>query len=215
MKARIGIVGDHPATVLGLTSILNVHPSLHVAAAAATASGLVDTDDRLDAIVLDLHLEDGSTPESNVSLLAATGAPVLVYTNADAQALLSEAALAGAAGLVRKSESAAAVVRAVVATVRGERFTPLEWARAVSGRPHRGPRLTTREADVLTRYAMGETAEMVGAALFVTRETVHDHIRRIRSKYNAAGRPAPTKVDLFRRAVEDGLVDATTGYPAA
>jgi len=35
---------------------------------------------------------------------------------------------------------------------------------------------------------------------------VNDHIRRIRAKYAAAGRPAPTKVDLFKRAVEDGLV---------
>ena len=38
MKARIGVVGDHPATVLGLTSILNVVPSLHVVAAAPTAA---------------------------------------------------------------------------------------------------------------------------------------------------------------------------------
>lgn len=214
MKARIGLVGDHPATILGLTSILNAHPTLHVVAAAATASDLVESDTRFDAIVLDLHLEDGSTPQSNVALLVSTGAPVLVYANGEPQRLLTEVALAGAAGLVRKAESAAGIVRAVVAATRGERFTPLEWTRAAGGRPHRGPRLTKREADVLTRYAMGETAEMVGAALFVTRETVHDHIRRIRSKYNAAGRPAPTKVDLFRRAVEDGFFDST-GYPTS
>jgi DNA-binding CsgD family transcriptional regulator len=47
----------------------------------------------------------------------------------------------------------------------------------------------------------------VATALFVSRDTVLDHIRRIRSKYAAVDRPAATKVDLFRRAVEDGLVE--------
>lgn len=208
MKARIGVVGDHPATVLGLTSILNVVPSLHVVAAAPTAADLIDDADAFDVVVLDLHLEDGSTPQQNLEVLAETAAPVVAYATGDQQRLLSEAALAGAASLLRKSEPAPAVVRAVLAAARGERFTPAEWARAARGRPPRGPRLTPREAEVLRRYAMGETAATVGTALFVTRETVHDHIRRIRAKYAAAGRAAPTKVDLFRRAIEDGLVDA-------
>ena len=64
--------------------------------------------------------------------------------------------------------------------------------------------LTAREAEVLELYAAGETAERVAEALFISRETVLDHVRRIRAKYAAADRPAPTKVDLYRRAVEDG-----------
>ncbi|MBN9194679.1 MAG: helix-turn-helix domain-containing protein, partial [Microbacterium sp.] len=63
-----------------------------------------------------------------------------------------------------------------------------------------------RETEVLRLYAGGQTADLVAAALFISRDTVNDHIRRIRAKYAAAGRPAPTKVDLFKRAVEDGLV---------
>ena len=34
----------------------------------------------------------------------------------------------------------------------------------------------------------------------------YDHVRRIRAKYAAASRPAPTKLDLYHRAVEDGIV---------
>ena len=63
-----------------------------------------------------------------------------------------------------------------------------------------------REAEVLALYASGETAERVARLLFISRETVLDHVRRIRTKYAAADRAAPTKVDLYRRAVEDGLV---------
>ena len=39
-----------------------------------------------------------------------------------------------------------------------------------------------------------------------------EHVRRIREKYAASGRPARTKHDLFVRAVEDGLLDAD--FPA-
>ena len=44
--------------------------------------------------------------------------------------------------------------------------------------------------------------------LFVSRTTVIDHVKRIRAKYAAVDRVAVTKVDLFRRAVEDGLIEA-------
>jgi hypothetical protein len=38
------------------------------------------------------------------------------------------------------------------------------------------------------------------------RETLKTHLRRIRMKYAEVGRPAPTRRDLYVRAVEDGLV---------
>ena len=72
--------------------------------------------------------------------------------------------------------------------------------------------LSEREAEVLALYASGETAERVGALLYVSRSTVIEHVRRIREKYAASGRPARTKHDLFVRAVEDGLLDAD--FPA-
>jgi DNA-binding CsgD family transcriptional regulator len=37
-------------------------------------------------------------------------------------------------------------------------------------------------------------------------ETLKTHLRRIRVKYRAVGRPAPTRRDLYVRAVEDGLL---------
>lgn len=66
--------------------------------------------------------------------------------------------------------------------------------------------LTRREIEVLRLYASGETAERVGAALGISRETVYDHVRRIRGKYASDRRNARTKLDLHRRAVEDGHV---------
>lgn len=68
--------------------------------------------------------------------------------------------------------------------------------------------ITPREREVLGLYAAGETAEHVAKELGISRETVLDHIRRIRVKYARLDRPAHTKVDLYRRAVEDGVLPA-------
>ena len=42
--------------------------------------------------------------------------------------------------------------------------------------------------------------------LNLSKNTVNTYVARIRDKYRTAGRPADTRVDLFRRAAEDGLV---------
>lgn len=109
--------------------------------------------------------------------------------------------------MVRKSELPSVVVDAVRAVLRGEVVATADWAAALdSDSGFVSAELSRREAEVLALYAAGETAERVGRQLFITRETVLDHIRRIRAKYAAVDRPARTKIDLYRRAVEDGIV---------
>jgi hypothetical protein len=44
-------------------------------------------------------------------------------------------------------------------------------------------------------------------------ETLKTHLRRIRAKYAEVGRPAPTRRDLYVRAVEDGLLAPPSGRP--
>jgi DNA-binding NarL/FixJ family response regulator len=207
MRARIGIVDDHPAVLLGVTSVLDVDPDLMVVSTAASVSELLAHGRDLDAVLLDLNLADGSTPTQNLDDLVEVGVPVLVYTSGDRPHLVREAARAGAAGMVRKSESPEVVIAAVKAMLAGEVPASADWAAAIDFDPEFvSVHLSPREAEVLGLYASGETAERVASLLYISRETVLDHIRRIRSKYARASRAAPTKVDLYRRAVEDGLI---------
>ena len=53
------------------------------------------------------------------------------------------------------------------------------------------------------RRAVLAVAERLGVAY----STAKENINRIRVKYVEVGRPAPTKIDLLRRAMEDGLVE--------
>lgn len=207
MKAHIGIIDDHPAVMLGIGSILNAQDDLFVAATVGTAAELIETGQEFDGILLDLALADDSTPTENIKTLEPLNAPVLIYTSGDRPELIRESARAGAAGMVRKSESPTAIVNAVRTLLSGEVVASADWAAALDVDPtFVCAQLSPREAEVLGLYAAGETAEQVATLLYISRETVLDHIRRIRTKYASVERSAPTKVDLYRRAVEDGIV---------
>lgn len=207
MRARVGIVDDHPAVALGVAAIINAQDDMYVTASGATSAELLSLESQFDVLLLDLTLADGSTPTSNVQLLSSTGAPVLAYTNGDQPALLREVSRAGAIGMIRKSEPPTALVAAIRTVLDGGVVASADWAAALDfDTAFVSARLSPREAEVLSLYASGETAERVAAQLFISRETVLDHVRRIRSKYAAVDRPAQTKVALYRRAVEDGLL---------
>lgn len=208
MKARIGIIDDHPAVILGVSMILNAQPDLHVARAAATVKGLLRMGTAFDLILLDLTLADSSTPAENMRRLAVAGAPVLAFTSGDRPQLVRDVARAGAVGMIRKSELSGTIVQTVRAALQGDPVPSPDWAAALhADQAFVSAALTRRESEVLALYASGETAERVAEELFVSQATVIDHIRRIRAKYAAVDRAAPTKVDLFRRAVEDGLIE--------
>ncbi|WP_341730180.1 response regulator transcription factor [Brooklawnia sp.] len=216
--ARIAIVDDHPAVLLGAAGILRAHPDLQVVATSPTVPQLLAQTPRLDLVLLDLSLADGSTPTQNMRLLSQIGVPVLAFTSGERPAAVREVARAGAIGMIRKSERPDAIVAAIRAALRREVVATSDWAAALDDdTTFTTAHLSPREAEVLALYAAGETAERVGAHLFISRETVLDHIRRIRAKYAAVDRPAKSKVDLYKRAVEDGILsqgahaDASSG----
>jgi DNA-binding CsgD family transcriptional regulator len=68
------------------------------------------------------------------------------------------------------------------------------------------PRLSEQERRVLALTARGLSADDVAADLGIATGTVAAYLRRIRVKYSMVGRPAPRKLDLYHRAVEDGLI---------
>lgn len=206
--ARVGIVDDHVAVNLGVVTLLAEVAGLSVVASGATVDALLEQARDLDLVLLDLRLADGSTPTGNVSRLRAAGATVLAYTSGDDPALVREAARSDAIGMVRKSEPPPVLIEAVRGALRGEVVASTDWAAALDADadiPAVG--LTPRETQVLELYASGEKADRVARLLGVSRETVLDHVRNIRAKYARADRPAHTKVDLYRRAVEDGLLE--------
>lgn len=68
------------------------------------------------------------------------------------------------------------------------------------------PDLSDREIQVLIAWLASDSKREVTQRLFLADSTVSTYIQRVRSKYEAVGRPARTKVRLLLRALEDGYV---------
>lgn len=207
MPILVGIVEGHPAMLFGVATMLDRSGGIRVAASGDTAAAVAVQARRLDVILLDLALADGSTPADNLRTLEPLGASVIAFTSGDHPLRLREAARAGAVGMISRFDPLETITGSVRRAAQGHVLATAQWAAALdSDHQFVTAHLSRRESEVLSLYASGETAERVAQTLFLSRETVLDHIRRIRAKYAAVDRAAPTKVDLFRRAVEDGLV---------
>ena len=158
-------------------------------------------------VILDLRLEDGSTPTQNLREIERRGLPVIAYTSAESPILVREAIAGGVLAIVRKSGPSSDLVLAIQDALDGRPSAGLDWAAALDAdEDFVVDYLAPIEADVLAHYAEGEKSETVARILNLSKNTVNTYVARIRDKYRAAGRSADTRVDLFRRAAEDGLV---------
>ncbi|MBH0778177.1 helix-turn-helix transcriptional regulator [Nocardia bovistercoris] len=68
------------------------------------------------------------------------------------------------------------------------------------------PVLSDREVEVLLAWIASDSKVEVGRRLYISLGTVNTHLSRIRDKYAAVGRPAPTKAALMARALQDTLI---------
>lgn len=68
------------------------------------------------------------------------------------------------------------------------------------------PVLTPREQEVLSAWLKAETNDPVLQNFGFGVGALNGHLRSIRAKYRAAGRPASTKTMMLVRAMQDGLL---------
>ncbi|WP_029149338.1 response regulator [Microbacterium indicum] len=211
----VALIDDHESVRLGLAAAL-ANDGIDVVFSGATVrsyarAGLARP---ADIVLLDLMLGDGTTVIENVSALAASSS-VIIHSVADRPGAVREGLAAGAVGVVSKASPLATVVASVRAVAAGDPLDNVEWAAAVdSDTDFADAHLSGREREVLRLYAAGLPLKAVSLRLGIAYSTAKENIARVRAKYTQVGRPAPTKVDLMRRALEDGLVAPPNEQPA-
>ena len=204
---QIVVIDDHRVVGLGIEAAFEAQG----ADASITWSPTVSdaTWEKGQVAVLDLRLADSATPGENIAAINRHGIPVVIYTSGDDPYLLRRAIAGGALSIVRKSAPTEELVEAVLAAADGVTIPTPDWAAALDAdEDFVAAHLTDLEAKILARYASGESSGSVANALKVSKNTVNTYIARIRDKYRESGRPAESRVDLFRRAAEDGLVSS-------
>lgn len=206
---KTAIIDDHEAIRVGMAAALAAKPDDRVTL-IGTAENVVDflsgpTD--AEVVLLDLQLADDSDPKDNAEALRAEGHKVLVYSIADNTRLLRRALAGGAEGVCRKAEPIAQTIDAIVAVAGGQHVISQEILAVIEGdKDYVAASLGARERQVLSLYAAGLEIPEVARKLYITENSVKEYLKRIRAKYTQVDRPAASKLELFRRAIEDGIV---------
>jgi DNA-binding NarL/FixJ family response regulator len=156
-------------------------------------------------VLLDLDLGDNTTVEGNISALCSAGSKVIVVSEDETLATVRRTVQAGTLGYVPKSASALEMVEAITQVDQGATYMTRALALRLVAEPAEDrPTLSVQELRTLQMYAGGMPLKSVALRLRISEGAVKSYVDRIREKYQRAGRDAPTKIDLYRRAVEDG-----------
>jgi DNA-binding NarL/FixJ family response regulator len=201
----VAAVDDHPIVRDNVAGWVTGEDIRVVATAATVAALLAGPGRHSRVVLLDLELGDGTTVAANVTAILAAGPAVLVLS-ASQQPLAVRAALhAGARGYALKNEPADQIRLAIREVAAGRDWISpgLAYILATDNDIDR-PTLSHQERRALQLYATGMPMKSVAKLMTISEETVKQYLGRVRRKYSVAGRDAPTKLELYHRAVEDG-----------
>lgn len=215
LTIRVGVVDDNEVVRIGFAAAAEMdarhaqNPIKVVAVAESVPKLLLNPASIFDVVVLDLSLADGSAPGENVRQLIDVGIPVLVFSVGDNTDAIRSALAAGASGIARKGDDIRQALDMVRLVAAGETIDSQELAIAISSDSgFVAAELSDRERETLKLYATGFTGVQIARRMNVSVNTVSTNIKRIREKYAAAGRYSPTKLELYHRALEDGIIAA-------
>lgn len=207
-QVRVAIVDDHEAVRLGFAGACEQF-DFELVGSAPTVDELLEQIDGKDCavVVTDLSLADGSLVSENVERLVDAGPAVLIFSIADKQSLMRSALLAGATAIVPKSQPMSELVEAIRLAAQGVIINNPETSAMIDADfLFKEAKLSVREREVLSLYASGMSLKQVAYQLQIKQSSAKEHIDRVRVKYARLGREAATKVDLFKRAIEDGIL---------
>ncbi|MCX4825288.1 response regulator transcription factor [Streptomyces sp. NBC_01142] len=208
------VVDDDRMLLDGLRSWLADVPQVRLVSAVATVDELLaGADGVVDVVLLDLVLRDASVPADNIRRLRAAGSRVLMISTVADRSRIVAAMAAGADGYLTKDHDLKTLVSAMEEVAAGGTVhsPELAFAWAHDKSPTR-PRLSPKELQVLLDYASGLTLKSTARRAGISPNTAKYYLDRVKDKYQQAGRPAYTKIDLACRVREDGLGDGAEAW---
>jgi DNA-binding NarL/FixJ family response regulator len=188
----------------------NSHPRIKITGHFADAAEFVaahPSTDRDSVVLFDLPCDDGGPDLDALRQICEAGHRVIVYTCLVEDEVVSAALEAGAVSCVARSEPEHELTAAIHAAHSGRTHVGPRMAKALHGDDRKArPQLSRRERQVLIAWFQTENKNAVAERLYIEPSTVATHLQRVRAKYAAVGRPAPTKAALVARAIQDEIL---------
>lgn len=205
MNVSIAVVDDHRLVREGLVRACEATGRMAIAYEGALLAEILTLPEPPTVVLLDLDLHSHEVRAGDVAAIVGRGSAVIVVSATTKSHLVHELLRVGVRGFVSKSDPTESLIEAIDTVCAGEDWTTPELAALISRDPQR-PSLSAQESLALRLYASGLKMESVARRMGVAPTTAREYINRVRAKYTAIGRPAPTKVELHRNAAEDGYL---------
>ena len=200
---RVLIADDAPLFRRGLSVVLSTEPNIEVVAEAEDGQQAIE---RAEEFAPDVVLMDVRMPRVNGIDAARTirdtspTTKIIMLTVSDEDDDLYEAIKAGANSYLLKEVSVEEVPEAIRAVVQGQSLISPSMAskllneytslakRADEKQQFPSPGLTSRELEVLKLVAKGQSNREIGEELFISENTVKNHVRNILEKLHLHSR---------------------------
>jgi DNA-binding NarL/FixJ family response regulator len=211
---RVVIADDHPLFLRGLEACLRGTTGIDlvetVTTGDAAVAAVLAADDRIDVVVMDLHMDGLNGIEATRRIVERRpSVGVLVLTMVDDDDAVFAALRAGARGYLLKGADEEDLLRAIRAVADGEAvFGPGVAQRVLSylshaptASRHRAfPQLTPREREIVALIADGLGNQAIARRLDLSPKTVMNYVSNVFTKLHVADR-----AEMIIRAREAGF----------
>ncbi len=216
---RVLVVDDHALFRRGLEMVLEQEPDIEVVGEAGDGTQAVQraVETAPDIVLMDVRMPKGTGIEACRAIKEAVpSAKIIMLTISDDEADLYEAIKAGATGYLLKEISIEEVASAIRAVQNGQSLISpsmaskllAEFATMVKRSDEKEqlptPRLTDREMEVLRLVARGLNNRDIAKELFISENTVKNHVRNMLEKLQLHSR-----MEAVVYAVREKLLEIT------
>lgn len=208
---RVVVVDDHTLFRRGLVSLLTAMQGIQVVGEASNGESSLEVIacTKPDLVLLDVNMPVMDGVETVKALRSRADCRVLMLTISQQQQDLIGAIQAGADGYLLKNAEPDDLQNAIFLVMENKSVISPEVTRQVfqvvsksSNNSEIMPKLTPRELEVLQCLALGKTTSQVSKHLFISKNTVKTHVRKILDKLKASNR-----TEAVSKAVQYGLID--------
>lgn len=215
MAIRVVVVDDHHLFRKGVIGLLQSAEDIEVAAEADNGRDAVSLADRLqpDVLIMDLAMPVMNGMEATQRIRSLNlPTRILILTVNEEERSLFDAVKSGAQGYVIKTVDPEELLDSIRRVAAGEAVVPGNLALKILSEMSRGSSgsagdipaepLTAREVEVLRTLGTGASNRDIAKRLFISENTVRNHVRNILDKLHVSNR-----VQAAAYAVREGLVD--------
>ena len=216
---RVLLVDDHQLLTGALAQLLDLEPDIEVVGVAATVAEAKEiTRERMDVVLMDYKLPDGTGADATRAIKARwPTARVVMLTALNDDETILESIQAGADGYLTKERVVEDVVSAVRAAHAGETLLPrsviMRIAQRVASARDRSAEwepvemLTRRELEVLRALTEGLSTPEICEQLFISPNTLRTHVQNIMGKLRVHSKLEAVAFALRHRLVEPPRAD--------